>query len=126
MAVSIGPTPQAKSAPASPKPIVEKRIKAEPIPEAKKIAQVKAAPVAKSSGGSCGLDYIKQKESGGSYTATNGQYTGAYQQSTNSWRTYGDGSAPTAGQASPASQDAAAAKQYAAEGSRPWSVCRGR
>ena len=84
-------------------------------------------PTAKAAGafrsGSCSLDYIRTHESGGNYQAKNGQYTGAYQQSTSSWQRYGDGSAPTAGQASPASQDAAAQRQYAAEGSRPWSVC---
>lgn len=93
--------------------------------EAKRDAQSRLAfiGIARARSGSCDLAYIRQHESTNNYQATNGQYTGAYQQSTHSWQTYGDGSAPTAGQASPASQDAAAAKQYAAEGTRPWSVC---
>lgn len=68
---------------------------------------------------------LRKCESGGVYTKLNpsGKYRGAYQMDADFWRTYGDGSAPTADKASPASQDAAAYKGFRARGWQPW-TCR--
>lgn len=122
-ALALYPAPHTQSAPPKTEPITEKRVYRAPIAEAKKLGEPEAKTALAVKPDGCSLEYIKLKESTNNYRATNGQYTGAYQQSSGSWAKYGDGSAPTAGQASPASQDAAAARQYAAEGSRPWSVC---
>lgn len=68
---------------------------------------------------------LRKCESGGNYRAVNptGKYRGAYQMDHDFWSTYGDGSAPTADRATPASQDAAAYAGFRARGWQPW-TCR--
>lgn len=77
----------------------------------------------RSGGGGCGLDTIKQRESGGRYNATSktGKYRGAYQFDQRTWQSVGGNGDPAA--ATPAEQDSRAAALYAKRGSQPWSVC---
>jgi hypothetical protein len=115
-ASSLRPVALAASAPT---PVVQERVVQADV----------AQPVAvqatgrKSSGGSCGLDYIKQHESGGNYSATSssGKYRGAYQFDQRTWESAGGSGDPAA--ASPQEQDARAAQLYSMRGSQPWSVC---
>lgn len=109
-------------------PVTEYRVgEIKPIIERKTIEVSAAAPVAAapSSGrsGACGLDYIKQAESGGDYGATSssGKYRGAYQFDQRTWESTGGSGDPA--KASPKEQDARAAKLYSMRGSAPWSVC---
>jgi hypothetical protein len=67
------------------------------------------------------LAKIAQCESGGNPSITNGPYRGKYQFTRATWRRYGGTGDPAA--ADEATQDAIAAKLYAAEGARPWPVC---
>lgn len=105
-------------------PLVQERVAEAEAPAAEPVVQqtVTVKKAAKSSG-SCGLDYIKSKESGGNYSATSksGKYRGAYQFDQRTWQSVGGSGDPAA--ASPAEQDARAAALYASRGSQPWSVC---
>jgi hypothetical protein len=67
------------------------------------------------------LAKIAQCESGGNPSITNGPYRGKYQFTRATWRRYGGTGDPAA--ADEATQDAIAAKLYAAEGAKPWPVC---
>jgi resuscitation-promoting factor RpfB len=67
------------------------------------------------------LAKIAQCESGGDPTVTNGPYRGKYQFTRATWRRYGGTGDPA--KADEATQDAIAAKLYAAEGAAPWPVC---
>lgn len=64
---------------------------------------------------------------GGGYTTVSatGKYRGAYQMDSSFWASYGDGSAPTADQATVASQDDAAWRGYLARGYGPWPPSQG-
>jgi hypothetical protein len=65
---------------------------------------------------------LRQCESGGNYSINTGNgYYGAYQFSAGTWRSLGYSGLPH--QASPATQDAAAAKLQASQGWRPWPGC---
>jgi hypothetical protein len=77
----------------------------------------------RSGGGGCSLETIKQRESGGRYTATSasGKYRGAYQFDQRTWQSVGGSGDPAA--ASPAEQDSRAAALYAKRGSKPWTTC---
>ena len=106
-------------------PLVQERVAeaAPAAPVAEPIAQqTTTVKKAKSSGG-CGLDYIRQHESGGNYGATSksGKYRGAYQFDQRTWQSVGGSGDPAA--ARPAEPDARAAALYAQRGSQPWSVC---
>lgn len=72
------------------------------------------------------LARIAECESGGSYTARNPTSTasGKYQFLDSTWRAWGDGSASRAYLASPASQEAAARRLFAAMGTKPWNASR--
>ena len=78
-----------------------------------------AAPAADDA--STALAKIAECESGGSPTITNGAYRGKYQFTRATWRRYGGTGDPA--KADEATQDAIAAKLYAAEGAAPWPVC---
>jgi lysozyme family protein len=67
------------------------------------------------------LAKIAQCESGGNPSITNGLYRGKYQFTRATWRRYGGTGDPA--KADEATQDAIAAKLYAAEGAKPWPVC---
>jgi lysozyme family protein len=67
------------------------------------------------------LAKIAQCESGGNPSVTNGPYRGKYQFTRATWRRYGGTGDPA--KADEATQDAIAAKLYAAEGAKPWPVC---
>src|SRR5262249_58918503 len=67
------------------------------------------------------LAKIAQCESGGSPTITNGPYRGKYQFTRATSRRYGGTGDPA--KADEATQDAIAAKLYAAEGAAPWPGC---
>jgi lysozyme family protein len=67
------------------------------------------------------LAKIAQCESGGNPSITNGPYRGKYQFTRATWRRYGGTGDPA--KADEATQDAIAAKLYAAEGAKPWPVC---
>jgi resuscitation-promoting factor RpfB len=67
------------------------------------------------------LAKIAQCESGGNPSITNGPYRGKYQFTRATWRRYGGTGDPA--KADEATQDAIAAKLYAAEGASPWPVC---
>ena len=67
------------------------------------------------------LAKIAQCESGGNPSITNGRYRGKYQFTRATWRRYGGTGDPA--KADEATQDAIAAKLYAAEGAAPWPVC---
>jgi resuscitation-promoting factor RpfB len=67
------------------------------------------------------LAKIAQCESSGNPAATNGPYRGKYQFTRATWRRYGGTGDPA--KADEATQDAIAAKLYAAEGAKPWPVC---
>jgi peptidoglycan hydrolase-like protein with peptidoglycan-binding domain len=67
------------------------------------------------------LAKIAQCESGGNPSITNGPYRGKYQFTRATWRRYGGTGDPA--KADEATQDAIAAKLYAAEGAAPWPVC---
>ncbi len=67
------------------------------------------------------LAKIAQCESGGNAAITNGPYRGKYQFTRATWRRYGGTGDPA--KADEATQDAIAAKLYAAEGAKPWPVC---
>lgn len=65
---------------------------------------------------------LRQCESGGNYAINTGNgYYGAYQFSAGTWRSLGLSGLPH--QASPAEQDAAAARLQAQQGWRPWPGC---
>ncbi len=119
-AASLDPAPFAANAPT---PVVKQEVVTETAEAAPVVAQ--ATPVKKASrpSGSCGLDYIKSKESGGRYNAVSksGKYRGAYQFDQRTWNSVGGSGDPAA--ASPAEQDARAAALYAKRGSQPWGVC---
>lgn len=67
------------------------------------------------------LACIRAHEGGGYTTVSaSGKYRGAYQMDASFWASYGDGSALTADQASPQSQDDAAWRGYQARGYGPW------
>jgi len=70
---------------------------------------------------SSALAKIAQCESGGNPSITNGPYRGKYQFTRATWRRYGGTGDPA--KADEATQDAIAAKLYAAEGAKPWPVC---
>jgi LysM repeat protein len=73
------------------------------------------------------LDEIARCESGGSYTAQNpsSSASGKYQFIDSTWRAYrGDSSAARAKDASPAEQEAAAQRLYAAQGTTPWNASK--
>jgi hypothetical protein len=76
-----------------------------------------------SAGGSCTLAVIRQRESGGDYTAvsSSGKYRGAYQFDARTWASVGGTGDPAA--ASPEEQDARAAELLRRRGTQPWSVC---
>jgi hypothetical protein len=78
-----------------------------------------AEPAADDAGAA--LAKIAQCESGGNPTITNGPYRGKYQFTRATWRRYGGTGDPA--KADEATQDAIAAKLYAAEGAKPWPVC---
>lgn len=86
-------------------------------------APVQTTAVRRSRGGSCGLDTIKRRESGGNYGAVSrsGKYRGAYQFDQRTWQSVGGSGDPAT--ASPSEQDQRAAALYAKRGSAPWSVC---
>jgi Transglycosylase-like domain/Putative peptidoglycan binding domain len=67
------------------------------------------------------LARIAACESGGNPAITNGPYRGKYQFTRATWRRYGGTGDPA--KADEATQDAIAAKLYAAEGAAPWPVC---
>jgi hypothetical protein len=67
------------------------------------------------------LAKIAECESGGNPSITNGPYRGKYQFTRATWRRYGGTGDPA--KADEATQDAIAAKLYAAEGAAPWPVC---
>jgi peptidoglycan hydrolase-like protein with peptidoglycan-binding domain len=69
------------------------------------------------------LSQIAQCESGGDITAVSadGRYHGKYQFSQGTWEAYGGTGDPA--EADEATQDAVAAKLYAAEGTTPWPAC---
>lgn len=118
---SLNPAPLA-AAPVT--PVVKQEVVTEQTETAPQAAQ--AAPVTtkkRSGGGGCGLDTIKQRESGGRYNATSssGKYRGAYQFDNHTWQSVGGSGDPAA--ASPGEQDSRAAALYAKRGSAPWSVC---
>lgn len=73
------------------------------------------------------LERIAQCESGGSYTARNSESSasGKYQFLTSTWRSFGDPRWPTAADAPPEVQEAAARRLYAALGTRPWNASKG-
>ena len=105
-------------------PVVKQEVvteTAETAPEAPQTAS--QTPKKRSGGGACGLDTIKQRESGGRYNATSssGKYRGAYQFDSHTWASVGGSGDPAA--ASPAEQDSRAAALYAQRGSAPWSTC---
>lgn len=73
------------------------------------------------------LDEIARCESGGSYTAQNSSSTasGKYQFINSTWMAYrGSSTATRARDASPAEQEAAARRLYAAEGTTPWNASK--
>lgn len=73
------------------------------------------------------LDEIARCESGGSYTAQNPSSTasGKYQFINSTWMAYrGSSTATRAKDASPAEQEAAARRLYAAEGTTPWNASK--
>lgn len=73
------------------------------------------------------LDEIARCESGGSYTAQNpsSSASGKYQFIDSTWRAYrGSSTAARAKDASPAEQEAAARRLYAAEGTTPWNASK--
>lgn len=73
------------------------------------------------------LDEIARCESGGSYTAQNpsSSASGKYQFIDSTWRAYrGSSSAARAKDASPAEQEAAAQRLYAAQGTTPWNASK--
>lgn len=74
--------------------------------------------------GSCTLDEIRRRESGGRYDAVSrtGKYRGAYQFDQRTWASVGGSGDPAA--AAPEEQDARAAELMRRRGSQPWSVCR--
>lgn len=101
----------------------------QPKPEAKPKVTVAAAPVNTTSTTSQKseaetLACIRKVESDGNYRAVSpsGQYRGAYQMDDDFWRTYGndDSLAGHQEEASPAAQDAAAARGLRARGLAPW------
>lgn len=119
---NLNPAPLA-AAPVA--PVVKQEIVVE-----QSAAPVAAAPTAQkatkrsgSGGGGCGLDTIKQRESGGNYAAQNKRSTasGAYQVLNGTWGGYGGYS--RAGDAPAAVQDKFAGELYAKHGSSPWVVC---
>ncbi len=77
---------------------------------------------ARAGGGCRSLDQIKQDESRGSYTEVNPSSGagGAYQFLPSTWQANGGQGLPQ--NASPAEQDAIAAKVYAEQGTRPWAA----
>jgi len=73
----------------------------------------------------CSLEYIKSKESGGRYTATNksgSSASGAYQYLDSTWNGYGG--YKRAKDAPPSVQDQRAASDHAAGKQSQWSVCK--
>ncbi len=115
---SLNPSPL-ETAPLA--PVVKEEIVTEEAPQAPQT--VSQAPSRRSGGGGCGLDVIKQRESGGRYTAVSGsgKYRGAYQFDQHTWQSVGGSGDPAA--ASPGEQDSRAAALYAQRGSAPWSTC---
>lgn len=100
---------------------------ASPVPVAP--AGVLAAPtgVLAASAPTGVLDEIARCESGGSYTAQNPSSTasGKYQFINSTWMAYrGSSTATRAKDASPAEQEAAARRLYAAEGTTPWNASK--
>lgn len=105
-------------------PVVKQEVVTEEAEAAPQAAQtVSQAPKKRSGGGGCGLDTIKQRESGGRYNAvsSSGKYRGAYQFDSRTWQSVGGSGDPAAASAS--EQDSRAAALYAKRGSQPWSVC---
>lgn len=120
---TLNPSPLAV-APVS--PVVKEEVVAEDgaAPSGPQASQTAyQAPQRRSGGGACGLDTIKQRESGGRYNAVSGtgKYRGAYQFDQHTWQSVGGSGDPAA--ASPSEQDSRAAALYAKRGSAPWSTC---
>lgn len=115
----LDPAPAGANAVADVDPIVVRKIvKVEPEP-----APVVRQPVVRRGGGGCGLDTIKQRESGGDYRAQNSRSSasGAYQVIDGTWGGYGG--YKRAGDAPKNVQDKFAQALYAKHGSAPWIVC---
>lgn len=119
-APDLHPNPAAFDAPKVDPIVVEKVVKVEPEP-----APVVQQPVVqqRGGGGGCGLDTIKQRESGGDYRAQNSvsSASGAYQVIDGTWGGYGG--YKRAGDAPKDVQDKFAQSLYAKHGSAPWVVC---
>jgi hypothetical protein len=82
---------------------------------------LQSAPAAPAGDAATALAKIAQCESGGNPSITNGPYRGKYQFTRATWRRYGGTGDPA--KADEATQDAIAAKLYAAEGAKPWPAC---
>lgn len=82
--------------------------------------KVTQAPASSGSAGNGFLECVKKRESGGNYSAVNPSSGagGAYQFMPSTWAAMGGTGSPQ--NASPAQQDAMAAKLYATAGTSPW------
>jgi hypothetical protein len=87
-------------------------------------ASSRAAHPSAGGSSSCTLAVIRERESGGDYSAvsSSGKYRGAYQFDARTWASVGGTGDPAA--ASPEEQDARAAELMRQRGTQPWSVCR--
>jgi transglycosylase-like protein len=103
-------------------PIVIRKV-VEVTPEAPAVAPQAPSQGYSGGGGGCGLDTIKQRESGGDYRAQNpsSSASGAYQVLDGTWGGYGG--YQRAGDAPANVQDKFAQSLYAQHGSSPWVVC---
>ncbi|MDP4000586.1 MAG: transglycosylase family protein [bacterium] len=112
-------SPAAVGAPKADPIVVRRIVKVQPEPEPQPVAQ----PAVQQGGGGCGLDTIKQRESGGDYRAQNSSSSasGAYQVIDGTWGGYGG--YQRAGDAPKNVQDKFAQSLYAKHGSSPWIVC---
>ncbi|MEX2043317.1 MAG: transglycosylase family protein [Patescibacteria group bacterium] len=101
--------------------VVEKVVKVQPEPQP--VVQQPVQRQSSGGGGGCGLDTIKQRESGGDYRAQNpnSSASGAYQVIDGTWGGYGG--YKRAGDAPASVQDKFAQSLYAKHGSQPWVVC---